>query len=90
MLASLTNFRRMVAIRRALIWLTLIGAAVAMFVTRSPILLLIAVPAVLLFYTDVCPNCGQVLFLARPRRFIDWLNPLYVPTKCDRCGHDLS
>lgn len=90
MAGSPSEFRRMVAIRRALIWLTLIGAALAMFVTRAPILFLIAVPSVLLLYTDVCPNCGKVLFLERPRRFIDWLNPLYVPTKCDRCGDDFS
>jgi len=42
--------------------------------------------AILIVYTDLCRGCGKVLFFERGRTWKQWLNPLYVPLACSRCG----
>ena len=77
---------KLIAARRALIFVAVGIAGVAMLRSNSPLPLFSAMAAVLVVYTDLCRGCGKVLFFERGRTWKQWLNPLYVPPACSRCG----
>lgn len=81
--------RTMIALRRALILIAFFMIGIATLATNSPLVMLSAIPVVLLVFTDLCKKCGNVLFFVRGRSFWEWMNPLYVPKNCPKCGNEL-
>jgi len=75
--------RTLIAARRALVFVAVLIAGAAMLRSNSPLPLFTAMAAILIVYTDLCRGCGKV---ERGRTWKQWLNPLYVPLACSRCG----
>jgi len=78
--------RTLIAARRALVFVAVLIAGIAMLRSNSPLPLFSAMAAIMIVYTDLCRGCGKVLFFERGRTWRQSLNPLYVPQTCSRCG----
>ena len=76
----------MIKIRRALIFIAFFIIIAAVASTNNFLVVLSAMPVVLLTYTDLC---GKILFFIRGKKFVSWMNPLYVPDCCPQCGNNL-
>ena len=81
--------RTLIAARRALVFAAFLSAGFAGLRSNSPLPLFGVMAAVLIVYTDLCRRCGKVLFFERGRTLKEWLNPLYVPHACSRCGAEI-
>lgn len=80
----------MISTRRALLFIVFAMISIVSLKTNYYIAVLSAAPVVLIFFTDLCENCGSVLFFQRGRTFLQWMNPLYVPDECRNCHHPIE
>ena len=81
--------RRLIAVRRALVFAGFLFSGVALVKFQNPLFLLMGGLLVGMIYTDLCGHCGAVLFFQRGRTTRDRLNALHVPPTCSRCGAEI-
>ena len=85
----LVNNRKLIGVRRVLVLSAFMLVGFSFMRFESLLILSVGLPLVALIYTDLCHRCGAVLFFQRGRTWRGWVDPLYVPQTCSRCGSEI-
>lgn len=84
------KFQTAVKIRRAIVFVIFFDSLAIGIIFNTFLAWIAGAASLSLLFTDSCNKCGAIIFSMCGKGWRSVFDPLYVPSKCSRCGNKLQ